>query len=382
MDGDRSTPERVLRLPRLRAPTGGAAGAGRRPVAVQPVRARRARARGGFEVRHDLEPGFEPGCPRACRSARSSIGPCGSAAGTRATSRACWRRSRELNRADVVFSTVDTVGHPARAPRAARTREAAGRVRGDRPSRAARAAPRRCRASDSSRTPSGGSTRSSRTAGARSRSCVRWLGEDGPRVEFVAVRRRHRALPSRSGARPSRTTSSRRGRPAARLRAPRRARAPAPGPIVPDRRVRRQRARSSAPCPANVRLEIDVPVRARARMPARRAGRRRSPCARTPTPVRRRRCCRRWRARSPSSSRGRRRSPAGYHLEDGVNCRLVPPGDLAPLEQAVTGVLDDDGRATAPRAAGSRDGRAPSHVVGVHERARPAPRRRRGTVSR
>ena len=31
----------------------------------------------------------------------------------------------------------------------------------------------------------------------------------------------------------------------------------------------------------------------------------------------------------------------GYHLEDGVNCRLVPPGDLAALEHAVSGVLDD-----------------------------------------
>ena len=31
----------------------------------------------------------------------------------------------------------------------------------------------------------------------------------------------------------------------------------------------------------------------------------------------------------------------GYHLEDGANCRLVAPGDLAALEQAVTGVLDD-----------------------------------------
>ncbi len=31
----------------------------------------------------------------------------------------------------------------------------------------------------------------------------------------------------------------------------------------------------------------------------------------------------------------------GYHLEDRVNCRLVPPGDLAALERAVSGVLDD-----------------------------------------
>ena len=31
----------------------------------------------------------------------------------------------------------------------------------------------------------------------------------------------------------------------------------------------------------------------------------------------------------------------GYHLDDGVNCRLVAPGDLGALEHAVVGVLDD-----------------------------------------
>ena len=31
----------------------------------------------------------------------------------------------------------------------------------------------------------------------------------------------------------------------------------------------------------------------------------------------------------------------GYHLEDGVNCRLVPPADLAALEDAVASVLTD-----------------------------------------
>ena len=31
----------------------------------------------------------------------------------------------------------------------------------------------------------------------------------------------------------------------------------------------------------------------------------------------------------------------GYHLDDGVNCRLVPPGDLGALEHAVTGLLED-----------------------------------------
>ena len=62
----------------------------------------------------------------------------------------------------------------------------------------------------------------------------------------------------------------------------------------------------------------------------------------------------------------------GYHLEDDVNCRLVPPGELARLEHAVTGALDDDGRAIALGRERSRDRRAPPHLGGVHERARPA----------
>ena len=33
----------------------------------------------------------------------------------------------------------------------------------------------------------------------------------------------------------------------------------------------------------------------------------------------------------------------GYHLEDGVNCRLVPPGDADALEHAVIGTLGDAG---------------------------------------
>ena len=37
----------------------------------------------------------------------------------------------------------------------------------------------------------------------------------------------------------------------------------------------------------------------------------------------------------------------GYHLEDGVNCRLVPPGSLEALEEAVSAVLSDDDRAAS-----------------------------------
>jgi glycosyltransferase involved in cell wall biosynthesis len=37
----------------------------------------------------------------------------------------------------------------------------------------------------------------------------------------------------------------------------------------------------------------------------------------------------------------------GYHLEDGLNCRLVPPGDPEGLERAVAGLLADDENAAA-----------------------------------
>jgi glycosyltransferase involved in cell wall biosynthesis len=37
----------------------------------------------------------------------------------------------------------------------------------------------------------------------------------------------------------------------------------------------------------------------------------------------------------------------GYHLEDGVNCRLVPPGDAVALERAVADLLADPERAAA-----------------------------------
>ncbi len=37
----------------------------------------------------------------------------------------------------------------------------------------------------------------------------------------------------------------------------------------------------------------------------------------------------------------------GYHLEDELNCRLVPPGELDALEQAVSGLLADEERAAA-----------------------------------
>ena len=267
-------------------------------------------ARAGFEVRHDLEPRVRAGCARARRRAASSTAPCGSAAATRATSRGSLASLGELNRADVVFSTVDTVGIPlALLGRLGRVRppvvyaaiglpERLEQLRG----RAARRALRR-------RVPPP-RTRSSRTAGARSRSCA-------PGSATAA----RGSSSSRSAWTPTTSAPTRARQPEDDVVSigadPRRdfpllarARAPAAGALVPHRRVGRQRARARARCRANVQLEVDVPFGARPRVPARARGSSRSPCARTRTRARRRRCCRRWRAESPSSSRAPRRSRA------------------------------------------------------------------------
>jgi glycosyltransferase involved in cell wall biosynthesis len=37
----------------------------------------------------------------------------------------------------------------------------------------------------------------------------------------------------------------------------------------------------------------------------------------------------------------------GYHLQDGRNCRLVPPNDVTALERAVSELLEDGGAAGA-----------------------------------
>ena len=58
----------------------------------------------------------------------------------------------------------------------------------------------------------------------------------------------------------------------------------------------------------------------------------------------------------------------GYELEDGVNCRLVKPGDAQGLERAVLETLAgaDAAHSRHPR---PRNGRAESHVGALHERA-------------
>ena len=187
-----------------------------------------------------------------------------------------------------------------------------------------------------------GCTRSSRTAGARSRSCGAGSVTDGPRVEFVPFgvdTENFRPDPSasaeddvvsvgadpRRGLRSSSSTS----------------RAACPDAIVSHRRVGRQCPDARPRCPRTSQLEVDVPFGTRPRVPARRARvvalpvRENTYSGATTTLLQAMACGK------PVVVTRTAAIARGYHLEDGVNCRLVAPGDLAALEQAVTGVLDD-----------------------------------------
>ena len=107
--------------------------------------------------------------------------------------------------------------------------------------------------------------------------------------------------------------------------------------------------------PPNVRLDPEVPFSAARWARWRRPASWRFRSSTTPTPGRRRRCCRPWRSGNPSSLPGRARDIAeGYGLRDGETCRLMPPGDPQALERAVVDLLADPGgrgaRPAGPRA--------------------------------
>ena len=296
----------VLPVPGLHTSARGARARARRGRALQPLRPRRDRRRGvrgaaqsraGALAGHRLALGR----PRA----RPTVAAIGGYAGDFATVLAC--RSR-LRRADVVFSTVDTVGIPlsllAHATRLSNSR----RVRGDRAPGAPRAAADGLRARALQElVPAAALDRRVRLGRGGRASCLarrKW-----PDRDVRPLRRGHRVLPP--GARSARwtPTSSRRRRSTARLRAAPRARAPATRPLVPARRLGGARPNARRHRPERPRRDgrsvrrssaIGSPLRA-------------SSCSRsgtTATRARRRRCSRRWRAASPSSSPAPRRSHA------------------------------------------------------------------------
>jgi glycosyltransferase involved in cell wall biosynthesis len=294
-------------------------------------------AKAGFAVEHDLEPRFEP-------SAR-----------TRAAARALDRLVRlgggysgdfgrvlasldALNRSDVVFSTVDTVGIPlALLARFGRVRppvvyaaiglpERLKQLRGPAAKRVFADAFRRI---DTVVAYGWGEVEELRE----------WLGPEGPRVEFVAfgVDTEH-FRPEREAVLESDVVSigadPRRDYPLLMGLARR----------LPDRTFHvvasADSARELGARPANVRLEVDIPFgRVRECLVGARAVvlpvRENSYSGATTTLLQAMACAK------PVVVTRTAAIARGYHLEDGVNCRLVPPGELDALEAAVVEVLDN-----------------------------------------
>ena len=294
-------------------------------------------ARAGFELHHDLEPQFEPGLvqtpPRAC-----SIARCGSAEATRATSRVSSRHSSELNRSAVVYSTVDTVGIPLAL---------LGRLGRVKPPvvYAAIGLPERLEQlrGPAARRLFAGAFRRLHTIVAYGWGEVEelraWLGSDGPRIEFVAFgvdTEYFRPEPSVQpeddlvsvGADPRRDFQL-----VAEL-----------ARRLPERSFRivasADNARVLDALPANVHLEVDVPF-ARVRACLLRARVVGLPVldntySGATTTLLQAMACGKPVVVTRTAAIAR-----GYNLDDGVNCRLVPSGDLAAFEHAVAGLLDD-----------------------------------------
>ena len=297
----------------------------------------------GFEARHDLEFDFEPDVRRRAearfldRAVRLGGGYSGDFARVLASLDAA-------NRADVVFSTVDTVGIPlALLGRFGRVRKPVVYAAIGLPERLAqlRGAPAKRLFEDA--------FRKLHTILAYGWGEVeelrRWLGERGPRVEFVAFGVDVEHFRPDSSAPPIADVVSvgadpRRDFPLLVELAHR----------LPKRSFRIVASADNVPqlgaLPANVELETDVPfARVRERLLGARVVvlpvRENSYSGATTTLLQAMACAR------PVVVTRTAAIVRGYHLEDHANCRLVPPGDLARLEQAVIGVLDDAVRADA-----------------------------------
>ena len=297
--------------------------------------------RGGFEVRHDLEPGFEPGARERAeaglldRIVRLGGGYSGDFARVLAS-------LGEANRADAVVSTVDTVGIPlALLGRLGRVKRPVVYAAIGLPERLAqlRGVPAKRLFKEAFR-----KLHTIVAYGSGEVEDLRgWLGEDGPRVEFVAfgVDVEHFRPDTTSpvtddvvsvGADPRRDF-------ALLVELARR---------LPERSFRivasADNARDLGALPGNVHLETDVPFgRVRECLLGARVVvlpvRENSYSGATTTLLQAMACAK------PVVVTRTAAIARGYHLEDDVNCRLVPPGELPRLEHAVTGVLDDDGRA-------------------------------------
>ena len=297
----------------------------------------------GFEVRHNLESGFEPGGGARMnarlldRAVRLTGGYSGDFAGVLGS-------LDEANRADVVFSTVDTVGVPLTLlGRFGRVKppvvygaiglpERLAELRG-RPAKLlfAQAFGRL----DTIVAYGWGEVEELRS----------WLGDGGPRIEFVAfgVDVEHfRPDPATAlvddvvsiGADPRRDFGL-------VVELARRM------PDVACRIVASvDNAQELGALPPNVSLEIDVPFeRIRELLLGAKVValpvRENSYSGATTTLLQAMACGK------PVVVTRTAAIARGYHLEDGVNCRLVPPGEGSALEHAVRGLLDDPARAAS-----------------------------------
>ncbi len=299
----------------------------------------------GFSVEHDLEPGFEPNARvRATarlldRAVRLGGGYSGDFAPVLAS-------AKTFNRADVIFSTVDTVGIPlALLGRLGRVKPPVVYAAIGLPERLRRlrgAAARRAFSSAFRRLDTVLAYGWSEVEELRA-----WLDGSGPNVEFVAfgVDTKHfRPEPEVAlehdvvsiGADPRRDF-------ALLLEVARRR---------PERSflvvASADNARELGTVPPNVRLVIDVPFRRirecllAARVVALPV--RENSYSGATTTLLQAMACARPVVVSQTSAIAR-----GYHLEDRRNCRLVPPGDADSFAQAVLDLLGDPAQAEALR---------------------------------
>lgn len=289
----------------------------------------------GFEVAHNLEEGREPGS--SARSAGSAlhraVGAAGGYPGNFQTVLTC---RGELNRSDVVFSTVDTVGIPlvllARAGLVRTPVVYAAIGLPERLERLRNGLARRTYLSSFRRVHTIVAYGSGEVDVLRA-----WLGEGGPRVEFVPFgvdatffRPAPDGVPDTDvvsvGADPRRDyellLALARRRPEWSFR------------VVASR----EHARALEGASGNVAVETDVPLG---------TARRRLAGARVVVlPVHENSYSGATTALLQAMAMGKpvvvSRTAAiarGYDLEDGANCRFVPPGDLEALESAVSAVL-------------------------------------------
>jgi glycosyltransferase involved in cell wall biosynthesis len=294
-------------------------------------------ARAGFDVQHDLESRFEPGSLARAearvldRAVRLGGGYSGDFAEVVASLGA-------LNRTDVAFSTVDTVGIPlALLGRLGRVKppivytaiglpERLARLRGPAAKRFFIDAYRRLHTIVAY---GWGEVEELRA----------WLGGTGPRIEFVPFGVDVDLFRPDSSASIEEDVVSigadRRRDFALLVDLARR---------LPGRRflivASADNAGELGPLPANVRLEVDVPFAAvRERLLGAHVVvlpvRDNTYSGATTTLLQAMACAR------PVVVTRTAAIAQGYHLEDCANCRLVPPGDLEALEDAVTRVLDD-----------------------------------------